>query len=88
MTRNGAAMNALFDPKSAKKACNVSINGDLLAQARALGINLSQTLEAELEKRVREAKAKAWADENREAIEAYNRYVAEHGVWSDGLRAF
>lgn len=81
-------MNALFDPKSPKKACNVSVNEDLLRQAKALGINLSQTLEAELEKRVREARAKAWAEENKDAIDAYNRYVAEHGLWSDGLRAF
>lgn len=81
-------MNAVFDPKAAKKACNVSINEDLLRQARALGINLSQTLEAGLEARLREARAKAWAEENRDAIDAYNRYVAEHGVWSDGLRTF
>ncbi len=81
-------MNARFDPKSPKKACNVSVNEDLLRQAKALGINLSQTLEAELEKRVREARAKQWAEENKDAIDAYNRYVAEHGLWSDGLRAF
>lgn len=81
-------MNAVFDPKAPKKACNVSVNEDLLRQAKELGINLSQTLEGELEKRVREAKAQAWCEENKAAIEAYNRYVAEHGVWSDGLRAF
>lgn len=81
-------MNAVFDPKAAKKACNVSINEDLLRQARALGINLSQTLEAELERRVREAKAKQWAEENREAIESQNRWIEKHGLWSDGLRMF
>lgn len=81
-------MNAVFDPKSPKKACNVSVNEDLLRQAKALGINISQTLEAGLEARVREAKARAWVEENKDAIDAYNRYVAEHGVWSDGLRAF
>ena len=81
-------MNAVFDPKSPKKACNVSVNEDLLRQAKALGINISQTLEAGLEARVREAKARAWAEENKDAIDAYNRYVSEHGVWSDGLRAF
>ncbi len=81
-------MNAVFDPKAPKKACNVSVNEDLLRQAKELGINLSQTLEGELEKRVREARARAWQDENHEAIDAYNRYVAEHGVWSDGLRPF
>lgn len=29
-----------------------------------------------------------WEAENREAIENYNRFVEEHGVFSDGLRAF
>ncbi|HLO77923.1 MAG TPA: type II toxin-antitoxin system CcdA family antitoxin [Magnetospirillum sp.] len=81
-------MNALFDPKAAKKACNVSINEDLLRQARALGINLSQTLEAELEKRVREAKAKAWYEENKAAIDARHRWVEENGLLSDHFRMF
>ncbi|MGE5516406.1 MAG: type II toxin-antitoxin system CcdA family antitoxin [Bacteroidota bacterium] len=81
-------MNAVFDPKAAKKACNVSINEDLLRQARALGINLSQTLEAELEKRVREAKAKAWYEENKAAIDARYRWVEENGLLSDHFRMF
>lgn len=88
MNRAGAAVNALFDPKAAKKACNVSINEDLLRQARALGINLSQTLEAELEKRVREAKAKAWYEENKAAIDARHRWVEENGLLSDHFRMF
>lgn len=81
-------MNALFDPKSPKKACNVSVNEDLLRQARELGINLSQTLEQTLTQLVREAKARAWAEENREAIESHNRWVETHGLWSDGIRMF
>lgn len=79
-------MNAVFDPKAAKKACNVSINEDLLRQARELGVNLSQTLEAQLEKLVREAKAKQWAEENREAIESQTRWIEKHGMWHDRLR--
>lgn len=71
-----------------KKSCNVSINAELLREAKGLGINLSQTLEAELEKLVRQAKAKAWAEENREAIESQNRWIEKHGLWSDGLRMF
>ncbi len=81
-------MNAVFDPKAAKKACNVSINEDLLRQAKELGINLSQTLEAELEKRVREAKAKAWYEENKAAIDARHRWVEENGLLSDHFRMF
>lgn len=71
-----------------KKSCNLSINAELLREAKGLGINLSQTLEAELEKLVRQAKAKAWAEENREAIESQNRWIEKHGLWSDGLRMF
>ncbi|CAA7622911.1 conserved hypothetical protein [Magnetospirillum sp. LM-5] len=81
-------MNALFDPKAPKKACNVSVNQDLLAQAKDLGINLSQALEGQLAQLVREARSKAWSEENREAIEAHNRHVERHGMWSDGLRMF
>lgn len=81
-------MNAPYDPKAPKKACNVSINQDLLREARALGINLSQAMEGRLAELVREAKAQAWREENKEAIESHNRHVEKHGLWSDGLRMF
>jgi antitoxin CcdA len=81
-------MTALFDAKAPKRAVNLSVNEDLLAQARALGVNLSQTLEAELERRVREAKAKAWAEENAEAIESHRRFIEKHGLLSDHYRFF
>jgi antitoxin CcdA len=29
-----------------------------------------------------------WLAENQEAIQAYNEHVAQHGVFSAGLRAF
>lgn len=81
-------MNALFDPKAAKKACNVSVNEDLLRQARALGINLSQTLEHELVRLVREAKARQWAEENKDAIESQARWIEKNGLLSDHYRFF
>lgn len=81
-------MNAGFDPKAPKKAVNLSINSDLLRQARALGLNLSQALEQTLDRQVRERRAQAWAEENREAIEARRAWVEQNGLWSDGLRQF
>ena len=30
----------------------------------------------------------AWLEENQEAFKAYNKHVAEHGVFSAGLRGF
>lgn len=81
-------MNALFDPKSPKKACNVSVNEDLLRQAKELGINLSQAMEQRLMELVREAKARQWAEENREAIESQTRWIERHGLLSDHFRMF
>ncbi len=71
-----------------KKATNLSLRVDLLEEARALGINLSRTLETALEAEVKKAKETKWLEENRAAIEAYNRDVAEHGLFSDNFRTF
>jgi antitoxin CcdA len=71
-----------------KKATNVSIRSDLLADARELKINLSAELEKRLEEIVRQHHREQWLRENRAAIEAYNRHVEKHGVWSDGLRGW
>lgn len=78
----------VFNHKAPKKSANLSINSDLLRQAKALRINLSMALEQKLEQMVRDAKQKSWKEENREAIEAYNHRIEEKGVFSDGKRAF
>lgn len=69
-----------------KQPANLSIRSDLLQKAKARKINLSQTLEKSLEKILQEQDRQAWVEENREAMAAANRFVAEHGLWSDGLR--
>lgn len=71
-----------------KKATNVTIRGDLLEEARALNINLSQEFERHLAEVVRKRRAEQWLEDNREAIAAYNRHVEKHGVWSDRLRGW
>jgi antitoxin CcdA len=79
----GAAMGTPI-----KKPTNLSIRSDLLEDARALDINLSAELEKHLTEVVRQRRAEQWLKDNREAIEAYHRYVEKNGVWSDGLRTF
>ncbi|MDH5831331.1 type II toxin-antitoxin system CcdA family antitoxin [Luteimonas sp. M1R5S18] len=69
-----------------KRATNVSINQGLLDAAKALDINLSATLERALEQEVRARRRQRWLEENREAIEGYNAWVAEHGVFSPMFR--
>jgi antitoxin CcdA len=71
-----------------KKATNVTIRADLLEQARELKVNLSQEFEAHLVEVIRKRRGEQWLIDNREAIEAYNQFVAENGVFSDGLRSF
>ncbi|MDO9104071.1 MAG: type II toxin-antitoxin system CcdA family antitoxin [Methylovulum sp.] len=81
-------MRALYDSSSAKKPTNVSINSDLLKQAKALDINMSAALEQKLVELIRQKQAAAWLESNQEAIAGYNRHVEEHGVFSDDLRRF
>lgn len=73
---------------TAKKATNLSLRVDLLEEARARKINLSQTLETALEAELKKQREAEWLEQNQAAIEAYNRENAEHGLWSEGLRAF
>ncbi len=37
---------------------------------------------------VQKGQRETWLEENRAAIEAYNEHVAQHGVFSAGLRGF
>ena len=71
------------NPDAPKKAVNLSINSDLLRQARELKINLSKMLEAGLERMIREERARRWQEENREAIEAHNKFVEKYGLFND-----
>jgi len=81
-------MSAPYDTTARKKAVNLSINADLLAKAKTYGINLSQTTEEHLADLVRQEMERRWLEENRQAIEARNRFVEEHGVFSDRYRSF
>jgi antitoxin CcdA len=81
-------MSQVFNLNAPKKPTNVSINSDLLEKAKGLNINLSATLEAALAEQLRTEQRTQWKAENAKAIEAYNRFVDDNGVFSDGLRQF
>lgn len=65
---------------SGKKATNLTLDQALLADARALGVNISQAAEKGLDEAVRKAKGDAWLEENRQAIEASNKWVEKNGL--------
>jgi antitoxin CcdA len=72
----------LYDPNAPKKSTNLSINSDLLRQAKGYRINLSKALEQRLVEMLLEEKRRRWREENRDAIEAYNRRIEAGGVFS------
>ena len=71
-----------------KKAVNLSVDADLLARSKEMDLNLSATFEEVLREKTREKERRRWSEENREAIEAFNRRIERDGIWSDGLRRF
>ncbi len=83
-------MHAVRDDRrpAGKKAVNLSIDAELLNEARQRDINLSATLERALEEQLRESRRQRWLKDNAAAMAAYNQQVEEHGVFSDGLRSF
>lgn len=81
-------MRPIYLTEAPKRPVNLSLNSDLLRQARELGLNLSGVAEEALAYAVSARLAERWAEENRAAVEAYNRRIEAQGVFSDGLRTF
>jgi len=86
--RGAKKMQPTTDSGGTKKATNLSINKNLLAEARELKINLSATLEEALEEKVREQRRKQWLEENQQAIQACNELAEKNGLFSDKYRVF
>lgn len=71
----------------------LNIDAELLEHARAAGLDIQLLAERALRLALQGAdpvrgdeRARRWAEENADAIEEYNRRIAERGVFSDGLR--
>ena len=71
-----------------KTPTNLSVRADLVRRARELKLNLSEILEAALERTIRNAEREAWLADNREAIAGYNALIEKNGVFSDDWRRF
>ena len=72
----------------AKKATNITLSADVLAEAKLYGINISQTCDAHLREVVRREREAAWLRENAGFIAAYNETVEQEGLPLDQYRTF
>ena len=65
---------------SARQRSSFTADPALLAEAKALGVNVSRAAEAGIEAEVKKARAAQWRAENAEAIRSSNDYVEKHGL--------
>jgi len=81
-------MLACYNIDAPKKPTNLTINSDLLNQAKSLNINISSVLESALADKVRQKKQAEWLEENKISISLYNNHIDNFGIFSDDLRTF
>ncbi|HET8612392.1 MAG TPA: type II toxin-antitoxin system CcdA family antitoxin [Sphingomonas sp.] len=72
----------------ARRAANLSLDAGHLAEARALGINISQACEAGLVRQIRVERARRWREENQAAIQSSNAFVEANGLPLRAKRLF
>ena len=81
-------MSTLYNLNAPKRPTNLTVNSDLLTQAKDYKINLSATLEKALANVLKAKKIDLWKEENKESIISYNKKVEEIGLFSDEIRMF
>jgi post-segregation antitoxin (ccd killing protein) len=74
------------DVKAAKQTVSLTINSDLYALAKKLGINASQVAEEALIEEVSRLKAEQLKAEIRQDLEAASTYIAKHGSFAEMVR--
>ncbi|HEX4420728.1 MAG TPA: type II toxin-antitoxin system CcdA family antitoxin [Kofleriaceae bacterium] len=75
-----------YDAKTAKQTVSLTLNSDLYAQAKKLGINASQVAEEALSQEVARRKAEQLQAEIRQDLEATSSYIAKHGSFAEMVR--
>jgi antitoxin CcdA len=71
-----------------KAPTKLSLRIDLVERAKALGLNLSEVAETALEKAIVAAEQARWLAENEAAIDYFNKFIEEHGVFGEEFRDF
>lgn len=71
-----------------KKATNITLSADVLNEAKALGINISQACDQFLRDLVTREQERRWQADNAEFIAAYNAGVERDGLPLDAWRTF
>jgi len=63
-----------------RKRLNITVREDIIEDARAMDLNISEAAEAGLLAALRKAREEAWLRENADAIRAHNERVERDGL--------
>ena len=77
----------LYDPSASKRPVNVALNSDLVARARAAGLNLSALAEEAVAIALGRIVQKKFEAEIAQACRVHEQYLAEYGSLADAVRA-
>ncbi len=81
-----ATKAATYNLKASKQTVSVTINSDLYAQAKRLGVNVSQIAEEALALELARRHAEQLQAEIRADLEASNAYADKHGSFAEMVR--
>ncbi len=63
-----------------RRSTSLTLDRELLDQAKELGVNISRAAEAGVLAAVKAERARRWKVDNAEAVAAYNKWIEENGV--------
>jgi antitoxin CcdA len=86
--RNSKEKPMLRFENAPKKATNLSLNASVLEAAKAMGMNISQTVDALLADEVKRRYWQKWNEENKAAIDHYNARIEAEGLPLAAYRSF
>jgi antitoxin CcdA len=67
---------------------NVSLDAALVAEAKNLGVSISQASNRGLQEAVKSARAERWLEENKAALESSNAWIEANGLPLEKYRLF
>jgi len=76
----------LFEPKAAKQTVSITVNSDLYAKAKSVGINASKVAEEALAAKYAELRSEELLADLRRGLAAVDRYAEQHGSFSELVR--
>lgn len=76
------------EPPREMRAVSVEVEGGLVDDAAALGLDLPGLLETALRREISAERARRWGEEHATAIASYNARVEREGLWCDEYRLF